>query len=293
MVRKQAEHSARDRVLRGLPVQERCLEVNGIATVVLEGGQGPPLLLLLLHGGIECGGAVWAPVISHLAEHHRVVVPDVPGLGESAPVPQLTAAVFADWLAGLLRVTCDEQPTLLAHSLGGTLAARFAFQHGDLLQRLVLWATPGIGPYRLPLGLLATAILFDLRPSDRNMERFDRWAFFDLDRTRQRDPEWFATFNAYNLARGAVPHVKQTMRYLIKTCTKQVPDSELRRIEIPTALLWGRHDRFVPLRLGEGASSKLGWPLFVIDDTGRAPHIERAEAFLDALAAATLELGRQ
>ena len=58
MVRRHTEGWARDRLLQGLPVEERRLEVNGIATVVLEGGQGPPLLLL--HGGIEWRGVLGA-----------------------------------------------------------------------------------------------------------------------------------------------------------------------------------------------------------------------------------------
>ena len=77
------EHKARARLLRGLAVEERRIEVNGIGTTVLEGGDGPPLLLL--HGGIECGGIYWAPVISRLAQDHRLIVPDAPGLGESEP----------------------------------------------------------------------------------------------------------------------------------------------------------------------------------------------------------------
>ena len=76
------EADARNRMLAGLPVTARTLDIDGIATSVLEGGDGPPLVLL--HGGIECGGAMWAPVLTRLMEHHRVVVPDVPGLGESA-----------------------------------------------------------------------------------------------------------------------------------------------------------------------------------------------------------------
>jgi pimeloyl-ACP methyl ester carboxylesterase len=91
---------------------------------------------------------------------------------------------------------------------------------------------------------------------------------------------------AYTLSRARVPHVKRTMRHLIGTCTKQVPDDELRRIGVPTALLWGRHDRFVPLRLAEDAASRLGWPLHVLDASGHVPHIERPDAFLDALARA-------
>jgi pimeloyl-ACP methyl ester carboxylesterase len=230
-----AGSDARERMLAGLAVSRRRLEPAGASTAVLEAGDGPPLILL--HGGIECGGAIWAPVVSRLAERHRVVIPDLPGLGESDPLGGLDAAAFADWFAALLRLTCDQPATVVAHSLGGSLAAGFAARHGDLLRRLVIYGAPGIGPYRMPIGLRVVAIRFALRPTARNAERFDRWAFFDFDRARRQDPDWFAAFGSYTLSRAHVPHVKQTMRQLIKTGTKQVPYSELERIGVPTALL--------------------------------------------------------
>lgn len=272
---------ARARLLGGLPVTERRLAVAGVSTVVLEGGHGSPLILL--HGGIECGGAVWAPVVTALTESHRVVVPDLPGLGESEPVGRLDAAAFDDWLLALLRLTCQERPALVAHSLTGGLAARFAARHGDLLRRLVIYAAPGVGPYRMPLGLRVVAMRFGLRPTEANAERFARFAFFDLDLARQRDPEWFVAFSEYSRLRAAVAPVKRAMAQLLKAGAKQVPDTELRRIEVPTALLWARHDRFVPLGLGQAASSRLGWPLHLIDDAGHVPHVEQPDVFLQAL----------
>jgi 2-hydroxymuconate-semialdehyde hydrolase len=268
-------------MLAGAPVTERRLQVAGVSTSVLEGGAGPPLVLV--HGGIECGGAVWAPVLPALAESHRVVVPDLPGLGESEPVTDLNVDTFAEWLVELLRQTCPQEPTLIAHSLGGSLAARFAAEHSDLLGRLVIYAAPAVGPYRMPLGLRVVAVRFALRPSERTAERFDRYALLDLDRTRERDPGWFEAFSRYTLSRAVVPHVKRTMRQLINTGTRQVPDAELRRIAIPTALVWGRHDRMVPPRLAEGASNRLGWPLHLINDAAHAPHIEQPDGFLRAL----------
>jgi pimeloyl-ACP methyl ester carboxylesterase len=247
----------------------------------MEAGDGPPLVLL--QGGIECGGAYWAPVISRLAERHRLIVPDVPGLGESEPVARLDAAAFADWFAELLRDTCEEKPALIAHSLQGSLAASFAVKHGDLLRRLVIYAAPGIGPYRIPLGLRVVAVRFGLRPTERNAERFDRWAFFDFDAVRRRDPAWYDAFSAYSRSRAAVPHVKRTMRQLIRAGARRVPDTELRRIAVPTALLWGTHDRFVPIGLAEDAGARLGWPLRVIERAGHAPHIERPDAFVDGV----------
>ncbi|WP_328524356.1 alpha/beta fold hydrolase [Kribbella sp. NBC_00359] len=271
------EHKARARLLRGLAVEERRIEVNGIGTTVLEGGDGPPLLLL--HGGIECGGIYWAPVISRLAQDHRLIVPDAPGLGESEPDRE----GFTGWMSALLRLTCEEPPTLVAHSLLGTLALRFAADHGERLRRLVIYAAPGVGPYRMPIGLRAVAIRFALRPSEANMVRFERWAFADLDRVRRLDPDWLDAFTAYTRSRALVPHVKRTMRQLVATGTKQVRE----RIDVPTTLLWGAQDRFVPLDLATTASKRLGWPLRVIDDAGHVPHIEQPDAFVHALEEAT------
>jgi 2-hydroxymuconate-semialdehyde hydrolase len=288
-VGQEVDGRARDRVLEGLPVRRRRVDVDGVSTVVLEGGQGPTTLLL--HGGIECGGAIWAPVIRPLAERSTLVVPDAPGLGESEPVPRLDPAAFAGWFAALIRLTCPDPPVVVAHSLLGTLAARFAAGHGDLLRGLVIYGTPGVGPYHLPAGLLVAAIRSDVRPSARNLDRFARWPFHDLDRARRKDPDWYAAFFAYLLSCSTVPHVKRTMRHLIRACTKRVPVDELRRIAVPTALLWGRHDRMVPLRVGEAARDALGWPLHVVDGTGHVPHAERTGAFLDALADATMRPG--
>ena len=82
-------------------VEQRRLRLAGASTAVLEGGEGPPLVLV--HGGIECGGVIWSPVLAQLAERHRVIVPDLPGLGESEPLDRLDAAGFAEWFEALIR----------------------------------------------------------------------------------------------------------------------------------------------------------------------------------------------
>lgn len=276
-----AGDGVRARVLAGVPVTERRVLVAGISTVVLEGGSGPPLVLL--HGGIEAGGAYWAPVIARLAETRRVVVPDVPGLGESDPVARLDQAAFDAWFAALLRATCTEPPAVIAHSLLGAYAARFAARHGDLVRRLAIYGVPAIGRYRMPLGLVWAAILFDLRPSLPTQERFERWVFRDLDATRRRLGDWLRVFDEYCVARGAVAHVKRTMRELIRTGTMRISAEDLRRVRVPVVLLWGRHDRMTPLRLAETAAYELGWPLHVIENAGHAPHMEQPGAFVHTL----------
>ena len=274
---------ARARMLAGLPITERVLDVGGVETTVLEAGDGPSLVLL--HGGIECGGAYWAPVIARLAERHRLVVPDVPGLGESAPVDRLDDDTFAAWFTGVLEQTHAEQPTLVAHSLLGSAGARFAARRSDLLRGLVVYGAPGVGPYRMPMRLRYVAIRFGIRPTAHNAERFDRFALLDVDANRRREPEWFAAFDAYARSQATLRHVKRTMSRLIAAETKQIPDADLNRIAVPTTLLWGRHDRMVPLALAQGAAERLGWPLRVVDGAAHAPHMEQPEAFVVELSA--------
>ena len=58
--RRFAGHDAREQLLAELPVKERRLELAGVSSAVLEGGDGPPVLLL--HGPGEFA-ALWARVI--------------------------------------------------------------------------------------------------------------------------------------------------------------------------------------------------------------------------------------
>jgi pimeloyl-ACP methyl ester carboxylesterase len=80
--------TVRDRLLEGLPLQQRQRELHGIATSVLEGGDGPTLVLL--HGGIQAGGVIWWRVLPRLATTHRVVVPDLPGWASQRPLAAWT-----------------------------------------------------------------------------------------------------------------------------------------------------------------------------------------------------------
>jgi 2-hydroxymuconate-semialdehyde hydrolase len=133
---------------------------------------------------------------------------------------------------------------------------------------------------------MLAALRMGLRPSEANLARANRWPFHDLDRTRKDLGEPFEALNIYTLSRAVIPHVKRTMRQLVKVGTKQIPETDLRRIEIPTSLVWGRQDRMGPLRFAEAASSRLSWPLYVIDDAGHIPPAEQPDAFLGALATA-------
>ncbi|HYN17818.1 MAG TPA: alpha/beta fold hydrolase, partial [Actinomycetes bacterium] len=140
-----AAADARRRLLAGVPVTERRLELAAVPTAVLEGGDGPPLVLLHSSGEFA---ALWLRVIPGLAASHRVVAPDLPGHGASAaPTGPLGTDRMLAWLGELVERTCPAPPVLVGRGLGGVLAARFAVEHGDRVDRLVLVGAFGLAPF--------------------------------------------------------------------------------------------------------------------------------------------------
>jgi pimeloyl-ACP methyl ester carboxylesterase len=277
--------SSRKRLLEGLPVHERRFDIGGVSTSVLEGGEGSPIVLL--HGGIQAGGLVWWRAVPRLVESHRVIVPDLPGLGESEiGLGRLDADFALGWLEELIRATCRERPTLVAHSAPAAFATRFAIERTDQLRRLVLLDPGGLRRAGLPPpGLLMSALRSTVRPNERNFHRFMRRVMHDLNQVRKEDDLW-STFARYVVARGSFPGVKRTMRQAAKTGLRgSIPETELMRIEVPVALIWGRQDPLTPLGIGARISDRQGWPMRVIEDAGHLPHVEQPHAFVDALGA--------
>ncbi len=62
-----------------------------------------------------------------------------------------------------------------------------------------------------------------------------------------------------------------------------IPPSVLERIDTPTTLIWGRHDRATPLAVAQEASKQYGWSLDIIDDAADDPTLEQPESFLYCL----------
>jgi len=90
-------------------------------------------VVLLLHGIIAAGNSFGA-VYDELTAHATVVLPDLLGFGESmyAVGPADTRAHIAAIDAALARLELENRSTIVAgHSMGGTLALRWAAEHTD------------------------------------------------------------------------------------------------------------------------------------------------------------------
>jgi pimeloyl-ACP methyl ester carboxylesterase len=276
----------RRRLLAGAPVTERRLELAGVSTAVLEGGEGPPVVLLHGQGG---WAGMWLPVIAGLVGAHHVVAPDLPGLGASrADQGPPGAATTLAWLGELIDRTCAAPPVLVGASLGGSIAARFAARDSDRLAGLVLMAMGGlVGKVRIPPAMMLTLVRHGVRPSERTGMAMLRQVSVDPERARRRMGERWTPFRAYSLALARDPGVRRANRRLLRELgLRQIPPEELARIDVPTSLIWGRQDRLMPLATAQEAGARYGWPLEVIDDAGHFAAVDQPEAFERALAGA-------
>jgi pimeloyl-ACP methyl ester carboxylesterase len=275
---------ARERLLAGIPVTERRVHLAGVSTAVLEGGDGPPVVLLHGPGG---NATHWIRVIPDLVTTHRVVAPDLPGQGASAVADgQLDADRVGAWLGTLIEHTCASPPALVGFALGGAIAARFAGQRARV-SGLVLVDALGLAPFEPApdFGLALNGFLAE--PTERTHDALWRRCAADLGRVRRRMGERWEPFRAYNVDRASTPSVRAALGLLMEHFGRAaIPSADLARISVPTTLIWGRHDLATRLEVAESASARYGWRLHVIEDCGDDPPIEQPEAFLRALRAA-------
>jgi pimeloyl-ACP methyl ester carboxylesterase len=275
---------ARARLVAAIPAAERRLELAGVSTAVLDGGDGPPLVLL--HGGMQFA-ATWIRVIPALMATHRVIAPDLPGHGASeVPDGRLDADRVLAWLDELIERSCPSPPALVGHTLGGAISARYAIGHGERISLLVLVDALGLDPFH-PIPRFALAMVGLLaQPTEHTRDRFLGQCILDLEGVHDQMGEAWELIATYGLDGARNPHKKAAGRSLMKAFgVSAIPQADLARIRVPTALIWGRHDLQARLQVAEFASARHGWPLHVIEDCGVEPNLEQPHALLGALRA--------
>jgi pimeloyl-ACP methyl ester carboxylesterase len=111
-------------------------DVNGINLYYEIHGTGRPLILL--HGGLG-SGEMFGPVLSLLAEHHRVIAPDLQGHGRTADIERpIDIRLMADDIAALIDHLGLEKPDVVGYSLGGGVALQVAVKYPAKVRRLVV-----------------------------------------------------------------------------------------------------------------------------------------------------------
>ncbi len=147
---------------------EQDIATNGTTIHVRVGGSGPAVILL--HGYGETGD-MWAPLAADLARDHRVVVPDLRGMGLSTkPAGGYDKKTQGQDIAGVLDALRIGKTDLITHDIGNMVGYAFAAEHRDRVTRFVLMDAPlpGIGPWE---EILKNPLLWHFRFGGPDMER--------------------------------------------------------------------------------------------------------------------------
>lgn len=148
--------------------RDREVAANGTTLHVRVGGTGPAVVLL--HGYGDTGD-MWAPLAADLARDHTVIVPDLRGLGLSAPATAgFEKANEAEDIVGVMDALHAPRADVVAHDIGNMVAYALAARHSDRVTKLVLMdaPVPGVGPWD---EILKGPLLWHFRFGGADMER--------------------------------------------------------------------------------------------------------------------------
>jgi pimeloyl-ACP methyl ester carboxylesterase len=251
----------------------RC--ADGRVISYLEGGPPDAEKTLLLVHGLGSSNLNWLRVLGPLSRRHRVVAVDLPGFGQSPLPAELEPQTLRDHTAALLeylRGPHFPRPVVLAgQSMGGWISVKVALAAPEHVEQLVLINSAGLY-YE---GIRELRAL--LTPTTRE-EVEALWG-----RLWYRVPAYYRLF-----WRESVAHMRSANvhGFMDRLAPEDFVNDDLRRLEVPVSLIWGRADRLFPPdtvdRILEAApSTRVHW----LAKTGHVAPVESPRAFAAALLA--------
>ena len=242
--------------------------IAGKKTQLTIGGDGPPLLYL--HSA--SGETEWMPFHAELAKHFTVYLPAHPGFADSKGLEQTRDIYDLAWhYADLIQELKLGPAPIVGFSLGGWTGVELAILRPQLVKKLVMVAAAGVRVPEAPMGEL----FID------NLDKLKKLLFFDQNDpsipqampTSLDDPRIVMWLRA----REATARVAWNP-YLHNPRLPQ----HLRRVECPTLLLWGRHDKLLPLGMGEYYAKQVpGARLEVFENCGHMLPFEKPQQFAE------------
>lgn len=246
--------------------------------------------LLLLHG---FGSALtqWHENILPLSQAHSVYAIDLIGFGVSEKasttynVNLWVAQVYEFW-----RTFIGRPIVLVGHSLGALVALSAAVAHPEMVDRLVLITLPAARQELLPgwlqpvvagvEGLFTTPLfvqpLFKLIRRPNIIRSVLRKVYVNQERVTEALVE---SFLLPGFDRGASRAFNRLAQARTDTNFSRATKELLQEVQVPILLLWGQHDRVIPLAWGKQLAESSGELLRLVEipGAGHCPYDEAAE----------------
>ena len=217
-----------------------------------EDGSGPPVVLI---HGLLVAGSLWRKVVPRLAEHARVIVPELPLGAHRTPMKpdaDLSTPGIARHVAEFLEALDLTDVTLVGNDTGGAVCQVLATEHPERLGRLVLTGCdmyenfppkifkPLLMAPKIPGAVPALQATFKFKPLWRTPLAFGWLAKRPIDDDVIRG--W--------LAPGSQPEIRRDLKKVlagIDPAYTQRAAEQLRSFDKPVLLVWGGDDKLMPL----------------------------------------------
>ncbi len=250
---------------------------DGARIAYREAGVGPGLCLM--HSA-ALSHREFVPLVEHLADRFRLVLPDLPLHGDSEDRPRhpYTPDWLAEVMAGFVRDTCGPRPLVGGHDAGAQILLHAITTRQLTPARLILM--PNAMHRRPARDRLERAVAFGVRAAavpglDRAISHGARLVFRPASGERLTARANPAARDSVRHAFGGVPGNANRARAWARAArrwpTGPQPDllEAYRLIEVPTLLLWADDDHMHPLEIAEEALDLLpDAQLRVLDGTG-------------------------
>jgi 2-hydroxy-6-oxonona-2,4-dienedioate hydrolase len=262
----------------GPTISQYPVVLGGLVTRVLDCGRSDSAVVCL-HGAGSRADRFWHNLGPIAAAGHRVVAVDFPGHGyatKGTSVNHSTPA-YARFVIELLDHLGLQRPALVGTSLGGHVAAAIAAEQPEAVSALVLIGAVGIVPAQRHDAPLAPVPMWDATPEAIRTKL--RMVVANSDLITE---EWVREEAHVNSSPGAADSLRAVADYLNNGVDKDRVGERLlqRGADIPTLLVWGAEDRWVPPSVGRQTQEFLGRSrLVIIPGTAHAPYYEDPDTF--------------
>ncbi len=266
--------------------RSKFVDVGGVRAHVRDQGNPDGIPLVLIHGSL---GSLheWEGWVSELGKQARLISVDLPGHGLTGTWPRddYTVEAYADFIEVLVDALNLDRFALAGHSLGGAVAWSFAATRPDRVSQLILVDSAGYpregGEAPLPTRLARLPVIGDIgiyfKPESavrRSLaDAYADPALATPERTRRA-----AELQRFPGNREATLQRARTQEPLDPT--------PLKRLAVPTLILWGAKDRWVPVADAFRFQGDIkGAKLQVFENLGHNPMEEDPKATAAAVAA--------
>lgn len=258
--------------------ESRFIDVKGLRVHYTDQGEGE--VLLLLHG-TAASLHTWQAWANALKKSFRVIRVDLPGFGLTGPALDrtYTTTAYVRFVENFLEVLKIRHLNIAGNSLGGKIAWNYTAAHLDFVNKLILVDSAGlprVGKVPLPFRLARTPVLSLLAryTSPRFLvERSLKEVYFDDNKVTDTLVDRYFTLA---LREGNRQAFVDTAHQLVDETGEG-----LTRIKTPTLILWGRHDKWIPVEQAEKFHKLLSWSqLKIYENAGHVPQEEIPEETL-------------